>query len=348
MSSLFDKLRTLANATAPGRRDPLRSLDETSSDDELKREIERLEREVAELEAKQAELEAARSQPSDEAVVAAVVQEIAEESAETSSQPVRVSDALKQELMAESAEIHQRVDATNEAAQAVADKAAELAEQAESEESAPPTPEAVTKTPSESVALAQELKAESAEIQQQVERTNSAAQAVGAEAAELADQVRDAKQAKAVDDAKLAEARRALDSAEKEIAAVPAGESDAVKRSAAQAQELIAKARAHIRERSTPRPTSSILRKAHDAIDAAAKGVSVPSDASDAVRKSAQQANDLIEKARRLITEKRAEADVMPSSAEEMLEEIIDEGVPSPPRSAAPSREIDDIKRRLG
>lgn len=337
MSSLFDKLRTLASATAPGRRDPLKSFSESSSDAELEREIARLEREVAELEAKQAELEAARSASTDDEIVDEVVQELAAESAELTPAPASATDALKQELMAESADIQQRVDAHNEAAQAVADKATELTEQVKSPRSSVPAAEVVTPPPTESERLAKELEAESAEIQQQVDATNDAAQTVGHEAAELAKQVRDAKKAREVDAETLAEAQRALDSAEAEIAAIPTSESDAVKRSAAQAQALIEKARAHIRERSTARPTGSMLRKASDALDAAAKSVSIPADASDAVRKSARQTNDLIEKARRLIVEKQAEVD---GSKHEKPEASRSEG--------SNSAELDDIKRRLG
>lgn len=345
MSSLFDKLRTLAKATTPGRNDPYQSLDEKRSDAELKREIERLEREVAELEMKQAELDAARSQRSDEQVVDEVIQEL---NGDSPAQPISASDTLAQELAAESAEIHQRIDTTNDAAQAVADKAADLAEQAQAGEIAKPLAAPITKRVSESEALAQQLKAELAEIQQKVDTTNDAAQALAGEAADLTEQVREAKRVQQVDEATLAEARRALDSAEKELVGMPSDESDAVQRSAAQAKELIEKARAHIRERSTARPTDSILRKATDALDAAKKGVSVPADASDAVRKSAQQANDLIEKARRLIAEKNAQVSDVPDSAEAMLEDIIDEGVPSPPPSADRPSDLDSIKRRLG
>ena len=295
MSSLFDKFRTLVKASIPGRRSPYAPSEDTRASGadieerlEWMEEQDRKKREAAK--ATESMQERLQSDPDPEAELAEIVEELEAEQvapALDSAESVppasdSLSDELMQELQAESAEIHQQVDASNDEAQAIAGRAAELTEQAGNARATAPT----------------------------------------------------------VDKATVAEARRTLDSAEKDIAAVPTGASDAIKKSAQQAQALIDKARAAIDGDTTDSADESILKKASRTLDSAAKGIGVPADATDAVKKSAQQASELIDKARGLINEKSAE-----------LTDATDLPLPTIPSDSddnEASSELDDIKRRLG
>ena len=129
-------------------------------------------------------------------------------------------------------------------------------------------------------------------------------------------------------------------------AELPSHSTERVQKSAEEAAELAQKAKKYAEKKAgqSKAINRDVLKTADKMLDSAElEAIAIPTNASDAVKKSARQASELIEKARGLVDEKSAE-----------LEQIIEDNssTTAPPHNPATSppsdNPLDEIKNRLG